>query len=516
MAMRAGDGPRQPDLSALDRMAGMKAPSLSVTKGKDGDLEASARGTMAFRSGVSRVFGRGKSEGDVAANKATLDALLDHIEAKAGKVVRDRVLGGEIRLKGDDQVLTVKQRLERGTYVSSELVAQLKALAEKEMGKQTSVQTGNRNATREFMGGEGGARELVAKLAKEDDRHPRAWAEIDRRIGGGGPLAQELNAHLQAYAEDATSRGRGINDSDVQSVARDFLQGKLGGVVKDTNRRFAEAALADGKSMAGTIREGWLVQTGKVERLRDVRGLADQIEKGGMVGQPGPDQRSVDHLLTRARTDVTAKLEASDSQHEVPSELDSNDIVHMMSNPDYEPLLGEIHRQREGAARRVGADAATFPDLAALGSKESSQAKLAAKDGQRESGVRDGDRAFIRAQDMVRNLLPPPQLLGVGVTSALDTALPAPDRFAELQRKLDELTTQHGGLEGRTPWELKEAVSLAREVARALPALERLAETLRTPPLSNSTATPPLSEVGAALGGAAKQIQATLAKLPLD
>lgn len=516
MAMRAGDGPRQPDFSALDRMAGMKASSLTVTKGKDGDLEASASGTMAFRSGVNRVFSRGKSEGDAAANKATLNALLDHIEAQAGKVVRDKVLGGTIRLKGDDQVLTVKQRLERGTYVSSELVAQLKALAVEGAGKQAGVQTGNQSATRAFVGGEGGARELVAKLAKEDDRHPRAWAEIGQQISGGGSLAQELNAHLQAYAEDATSRGRQVSEGDLHSVAGDFLKDKLGGVVKETNQRFAAAALADGKSMAGTIREGWLVQTGKVERLRDVRGLADQIEKGGMVGRPGPDQRSVDHLLTRARTDVAAKLEASDSQHAVPSELDSNAIVHMMSSPDYEPLLGGIHQQREGTARRVGADAATFPDLAALGIKESSQAKLAAKDGQRESGVRDGDRAFIRAQDMVRNLLPPPQLLGVGVTNALDAALPALDRFAELQRKLDELTTQHGGLEGRAPWEMREALSLAREIARALPALERLAETLQTPPLSDSNTTPPLSEVGAALGGAAKQIQATLAKLPLD
>ena len=113
----------QPDLGFLERLS--QAPSGTIKVDESGK-RFTMDTDMTFRSGTHRLFGQGKSEEDVQQNRATLSSILDYIGEKAGQSVLDKVLNSELRLGGDGKnSYTVGDRLERGTYVSNKLVAEL-------------------------------------------------------------------------------------------------------------------------------------------------------------------------------------------------------------------------------------------------------------------------------------------------------------------------------------------------------------------------------------------------------
>lgn len=114
-----GNNPR----ALFDRLIGEKSSAFVV---KDGRLESS--GSMAFRSGLHRMFGQEKSTDDVKANKETMKFILDHVGQHLTNSEMKEVMEGKLRLSGDKEVLTVQDRLDRGTYVSSDLIKQLRLI----------------------------------------------------------------------------------------------------------------------------------------------------------------------------------------------------------------------------------------------------------------------------------------------------------------------------------------------------------------------------------------------------
>jgi len=115
------------NLNHLSELVGQDASAFRLTDG--GKLESD--GWMAFCSGVNRVFGFGKSDDDVVENKKTLEFVLGQIETGTSKSVRDALMTRTLKLAGDSDgaKYTVKDRLTRGTYVSSEMIRQLQCMA---------------------------------------------------------------------------------------------------------------------------------------------------------------------------------------------------------------------------------------------------------------------------------------------------------------------------------------------------------------------------------------------------
>lgn len=114
-----GNNPR----ALFDRLISEKSSAFVV---KDGRIESS--GSMAFRSGLHRMFGQEKSTDDVKANKETMRFILDHVGQRLTNAEMKEVMEGKLRLSGDKEVLTVQDRLDRGTYVSSDLIRQLRMI----------------------------------------------------------------------------------------------------------------------------------------------------------------------------------------------------------------------------------------------------------------------------------------------------------------------------------------------------------------------------------------------------
>src|SRR4051812_26009667 len=120
----SGIGKTPPDLGLLERLS--RAPGGAIRVDETGKRFTMDDTGMTFRSGINRLFKQGKSEDDIQQNRATLQSLLDEIGEKAGGAVLEKVMNSELRLSGDGKnSYSVGDRLERGTYVSGTLVAEL-------------------------------------------------------------------------------------------------------------------------------------------------------------------------------------------------------------------------------------------------------------------------------------------------------------------------------------------------------------------------------------------------------
>ncbi len=155
------------DLSYLDELVSVDTSAFRIVeKEVDGQTKKFFYGgdrNMAFRSGVNRVFGQGKTDEHKAANTETLKAVMDYIKRNTNEGTYEALLNQKIKLAGDSKGKTIQQRIDSGTYVSSKLVSELKELAIRENKKQYVDQTttqitdmafrdGNRRTMNAFLG----------------------------------------------------------------------------------------------------------------------------------------------------------------------------------------------------------------------------------------------------------------------------------------------------------------------------------------------------------------------------
>src|SRR5204863_5849576 len=105
----------------FDRLIGENSKALVL---KDGEIKSS--GSMALRSGVHRMIGGDKIQEDREDNKKTMQFLLDHVSNHVTEDEMEKIMNSKIKLGSEKEGHTVAQRLERGTYISSELVGQLR------------------------------------------------------------------------------------------------------------------------------------------------------------------------------------------------------------------------------------------------------------------------------------------------------------------------------------------------------------------------------------------------------
>src|SRR3954471_14101705 len=120
-----GNNPR----ALFDRLIGDKSSAFVL---KDGNVESS--GKLALNSGL-HWFGAKKSEDDVKSNQETMKFLLKHVSENVTDSEMQQIMNSRTRLSGDKKSYTVQERLERATYVSSELVAQLRMIAGRVRGE---------------------------------------------------------------------------------------------------------------------------------------------------------------------------------------------------------------------------------------------------------------------------------------------------------------------------------------------------------------------------------------------
>jgi hypothetical protein len=120
-----GNNPR----ALFDRLIGEKSSAFVL---KDGNVESS--GKLALNSGL-HWFGAKKSEDDVKSNQETMKFLLKHVSENVTDSEMQQIMNSRTRLSGDKKSYTVQERLERGTYVSSELVGQLRMIAGRVRGE---------------------------------------------------------------------------------------------------------------------------------------------------------------------------------------------------------------------------------------------------------------------------------------------------------------------------------------------------------------------------------------------
>jgi hypothetical protein len=113
-----------PEHALFNRLISEKSGAFVL---KDGQIESS--GSMSFRSGLHRTFGQEKSGEDIKSNQDTMKYLLKHISEHVTDSEMKQIMSSKTRLGGDKESYTVQERLERGTYVSSELVGQLRMIA---------------------------------------------------------------------------------------------------------------------------------------------------------------------------------------------------------------------------------------------------------------------------------------------------------------------------------------------------------------------------------------------------
>src|SRR5437763_6386988 len=87
------------------------------------DGEVVSDGKMSFNSGLHSL-GWQKSEQDIVSNQKTMQYLLDHISQNVTEGEMQHIMDSKIKLGTEKEGYTVRERLERGTYVSSDLVKQ--------------------------------------------------------------------------------------------------------------------------------------------------------------------------------------------------------------------------------------------------------------------------------------------------------------------------------------------------------------------------------------------------------
>jgi len=114
------------ELDALTEMEKAKAYEMHA-EFRDGTLHLTEKHKVSFAAARRKVFG-GKKDANKAKNQASIRATLDYVESQTSKAVRKQVENAYIKLDGDPpgSKLTVKDRIDRGTFLSSNFIAQLK------------------------------------------------------------------------------------------------------------------------------------------------------------------------------------------------------------------------------------------------------------------------------------------------------------------------------------------------------------------------------------------------------
>lgn len=106
---------------------------------------------MTLRSGINYVVrclglretNWWKTKDHIKRNKESIEAILDYIEKEAGRVIRVRVELSHTKLGGDRyQGHDVEDRIKRASYISKDLVRQIKETAEKECKKDPNPPSG--------------------------------------------------------------------------------------------------------------------------------------------------------------------------------------------------------------------------------------------------------------------------------------------------------------------------------------------------------------------------------------
>jgi hypothetical protein len=599
-----------PRFQSLDRLIEQDASALVVRRSADGQgLDAESSFGMAFSSGVHRVFGSAKSDSDVQANRASLTALLNQIQAESSKFVRDHVEAGMTRLGGDGQDHSVIDRMKRGTYVSSDLVAQLKTLAVE--GAIAEVRHDNANGLHEFMSRERGddfdrqnglaytadscgVVDLLDRLKDEGSEdwpigeYPRSWQELrnyaDKKTAAGtrpqdDPIMAGLGKHLEKLVQTADSQNRRLTKADFEAAATSYLaQPKVfRQFVALANLDLGVRVLHDQHSIADTVRQwGEGVDEQEIGSLQpsDWAWLADQIEENDFLEMPQEsvlgsfkqfltnrllrsEERQIPDLCIRLchaiekglQTDTAAlrgkslaEVSAFVKEQAHPRELAEKDMARLMT-PVIKPLLlerrermdridkagAEFRRLTEGnLQRRVG----TFPELAdtaltvdrrQLASFSNSSARVDTVKGFIEATILQPILGAENQQDMATHLagrrpedLSPDEAMDLTRTTRdlvemrretwqarLDGALPALDRFADLQQQLGEIDRKGGLAEaGAETWSRIDAT--VEEIRSALPLLRQLAENLAD---GHGTTNPLIAKMAAALNAAADQME---------
>lgn len=196
--------------------AGQPHRAYQVLRAADGSPELRSNCWMTLRSALHRLFGRGKTAGDIARNRDSWNAILDAIQARAGRAVRDCVCRSPLSLPGDGEPgLTVAHRIERGTFLSCQALAAITALFDEARAvKQANDETYARLFTPGAEGASHGPLQaLLDGLMLGFD--PRV---VDAEAASTRPalaetrayVARQLKLGLQREAADALQRDPGI------------------------------------------------------------------------------------------------------------------------------------------------------------------------------------------------------------------------------------------------------------------------------------------------------------------
>lgn len=222
---------RNKDLSLLDEM--VKLDSSAMKLSKDGRRIESDT-SMVFKSGLNRVmkWGGDKSSADKATNERTLKALMGYIQKQTGEDVHDKVMNTRIKLDGDktNDGYTMRERIERGTYVSSDLVKQLRYVTrqaldaqdperEREIRRFQAYQPQNLRKMDEFFGREkrDNYEGFLDKTAEQIvDGAKGILSEITTRITGDKPETGFRKA-IREIARDQSVGGEEANNSNVNA-----------------------------------------------------------------------------------------------------------------------------------------------------------------------------------------------------------------------------------------------------------------------------------------------------------
>ncbi|MFO1057853.1 MAG: hypothetical protein U1E53_12900 [Dongiaceae bacterium] len=310
---------------ALDNLIARDASALVIQNSQKtpGKLAVDEDGAMAFRSGLHRTFGVGKSDADKAANQASLGVLLEYIEQKGGRNVRAHVEQGLTDLEGSKGISVLDRMTNRGTYVSSALVAQIKALAVEGMKAEIErVTRFNANAATDFLARQQGVSlqgqqvqlqphadscgltRLVDDLIAGDqtwpgDKYPRAWKElrehIQRQTGPDAKpedgITKGLRAAIDRVVSAATAQGREVTEQELRDAAKAYLTGPsvFNTLVLATNDYLAARIQRDADGLVDAVRhwadEATPEELGNLTR-EDCYWLADQLDKNDLIEMP--------------------------------------------------------------------------------------------------------------------------------------------------------------------------------------------------------------------------------------
>jgi hypothetical protein len=261
-------------LSMLDELVARNDTTLRV--GKDGGIET---GGMTLRSGLHRLFGQEKSEQDIRSNQETLKVVLDYIKREAGEDIYKEVLGGKTRLSGDSRDYTVAERLERGTYVSSKLVDELRQLTHQAIEKResqeqvveermTQHEPKNGQLIDDFLGrssdpGKSPLQKVIQDMSRQGvpgcpPGDGKVWQELKEQFGApsgkGLPrLVGELETRLWALAEKRAREGEGraLTNDDIRQETQECLRTQfLPDIVRTTNQKIIDNLSVDDVMLA--------------------------------------------------------------------------------------------------------------------------------------------------------------------------------------------------------------------------------------------------------------------------